>query len=274
MNNQYGNRPNNGSYNQYQQPYGKPNGYQMPPNGYRPQNLAQSGASNAEKEAVFSASGSIIMLILAFIGICSLAYEIISRFVALDFYGLLANVVNYVLELLIVIGFFLAFSHGRKKVLKSNGITLIRVPYMILFYFGIFVFVGSIVWSVLSENYVRLAISCVVFVFNCICFASVNKTLKVARDINWNVSTYGKRAGTFAAIMLIIFSIMSFASVIVNYFVVGGETYSGLLSKFLEGAFDVKVTSVIVAAITFLISIIAAGNMLNFAKKIKRAHGE
>ncbi len=274
-------QPYNQQPNGYQPPYGyqqppQPPYYGQPPQYYasQPQQFVMSPvvASPAEKEAAFSSGSSVFMLILCIVGTINLITGFIGKILTLDIGGILL----YVLNILIVVGTWLTYAYARKNKLSSKGISLIRIPYIIFFVFSVLGFVGNLVIWILTLNIISLIIGIVSFIFQCICFSSVNKTLKLARDINQNKSVTGRKAGSFAAIVLIITAAIQLISEIVGYFTL--ETIKEALEKAgapefltaLIGGGGVMV--IVVAVIAFIVNIAGAIVMLKFGKKVKLAN--
>lgn len=212
------------------------------------------------------------MLILAIVGTINLVTGFIGNVLTLNIAGILASV----LSILIVIGTWLIFVNGRKKKLSSTGVSLVRVPYIIQFIISIFSFIGNLVIWIFTLNVISLLIGIITFIFQCICFASVNKTLKIARDINQDKSVRGKKAGSFAAIVMIIFAVLNLASSVSSFMLleliketlvaVGAPEF---LTSLLGGG---GIIVIVVAIITFLVSISGAIVMLQFGKKVKQAN--
>lgn len=272
---QYGQQQPNGyppQYNQQQPGYPPQYGYQQQPY-YPPQPQAPLTASPDEKEAAFSAAGSVFMLILCIIGTINLITGFIGKILSLDIGGLLL----FVLDVLIVIGSWITFANGKKKKLASNGISLIRVPYVIQFVFFILSFVTNIVVWVFSFNVISMLMGILTFIFQCICFASVNKTLELARDINQNKSVRGRKAGSFAAIIMIITAVIALINEIVDYLlmeavksVLESAGAPDIITKLIGGG---GIMTIVVAVVSFIVSISGAIVMLKFGKKIKQING-
>lgn len=258
-----------------QQPYGQQPYYQQPPQQViimNNQPAAPAKASPAEKDAAFSAASSIFMLILCIVWTVNLITGLAGKIITLNIGGILL----YVLEILIVIGIWITYANARKKKLSSTGISLIRVPYVIQFVFVVFGFIGNIAIWIITFNVLSLIFGILTFIFQCICFSSVNKSLKLARDINQDRSVAGRKAGSFAAIMMIIFAVLQLISEIIGYITLEA------IRKALEGVLpDIilqligggGVIVIIVAVVAFIASISGAIVMLKFGNKIKQVNG-
>lgn len=276
----------------YQQPNGyqqQPNGYQQQPNGYyqqpngyyqpQPQVVVVQQAAPApkatpaEKEAYFGPVSSIFMLIFCIVSTLNLVTSLIGNIISFDISGILLMV----LDILIVIGLWIAYANAKKKNLTTKGISLVRVPYVIQFIFSCFTFVGELVISIITLNILGLLLDILSFVFTCICFSSVNKTLLLAADINKDLPVAGRKAGSFAAIVMIISASLTLIKEIVSYItlaallaVVGSElpALEPLLNMLAGGG----TMTIVSAVVTFIVSISAAIVILQFGKKVKEAH--
>lgn len=253
-----------------QQPY-----YQPPQQTYyapQPAMPVKVNATFAEKEATFSTGGSIFMLILCIVGTINLITGLIGKILSLDIGGILL----FALEILIVVGMWLVFVNSKKKKLSAKGVSLIRIPYVIQFVFSVIAFVVNMAIWIITLNVIGLIIGIISFIFQCICFNSVNKTLILARDINSDNSVAGRKAGYFAAIIMIISAVFELIGEIVNFVIlealkaaleaVLGDTF---LSVLLGGGGAI---TIVVAVITFLVGICGAIVMLQFGKKVKEAN--
>lgn len=251
-----------------QQPY-----YQQPIYIVNQPYVAQKQpASPEEKDAVFSAASSVFMLILCIIGTLNLITSLADKILTLNIGGLFL----YVLEMLIVIGMWVTFANAKRKNLSTKGISLIKVPYVIQFVFSVFSFVGNLVLWFVTMNIVSLLVGIITFILQCICFSSINKTLQLAYDINKDKSVANRKSGSFAAIMMIISAAFTLIGEIVEYFTL--EIIKEALAQF--GAPEIIMTllgsggeiTVVVAVITFIVSISGAIVMLQFGKKVKEAN--
>lgn len=278
----YQQQPQQPPYGYQQQPQ-QPYGYQQQPQPQQPYYAAPQpaaapvvvapvSASPAEKDAAFSSASTIFMLILCIVYTINLVTGLVGKIITLDIGGLLL----YVLEILIVVGIWITFANAKKKKLSSTGISLIRVPYIIQFVFAVLGFAGNLLIWIFTLNIISLIIGLITFIFQCICFSSVNKTLKLARDINQNKSVIGRKAGSFAAIVMIIYAVLNLISEIVGYITLAaisaaleGTAFAWLGSLIGGGGIMV----IVVAVVAFLASISGAIVMLQFGKKIKVING-
>lgn len=300
----YGGYPQQGypqqqqGYPQQQQPYGyqqqQPYGYAQPaqpaqPAYYAPQPQPVAAApvvvaapvvalpaSDAEKKAAFSAASSIFMLVLCIVSTVSLLANIISPFIGFDILGVLGGLVDNILTILMVVGTWLVWANARKNNLSTKGIKLIRVPYIIAFVFGVISNFFGLIGYIITLQVISLVVGIIQFVFYIICFASVNKSLKIAQDINDNKSVADKKSGKFAAIAMIISATLTFIMAIVNYLIAEAL---GELSGFLKFVFNFfigggTIIDLVVSIVAFLASISGAIVMLQFAKKVNEAHGK
>ena len=260
-------QPAGNNYPQPQQPYYPP---QPQPVYYAQPVYVAPKATQAEKDASFMSGGSIFMLILCIVGTINLLTGLVGKIISLDIGGILL----YVLEILIVIGMWITFVNAKRKKLSSTGISLIRVPYVIQFVFAVLSFAGNIAIWIITFNIISLIIGLITFVFQCICFASVNKSLILARDINQDKSVVGRKAGIFAAVMLIIFATFDLIGEILHYLML--EAIKALLGdSFLAmiiGGGGIIV--IIVAVVAFIVNICGAIVMIKFGNKVKQANGQ
>ncbi len=265
-------------YGQPQQPYGQPQQpYAQPQQVVYVAPPMPSGPAKAtveEKEAAFSAAGSIFMLILCIIGTINLITGLIGDIISLNIGGLLL----FVLDILIVIGMWITFANAKRKKLSTKGISLIRVPYIIQFVFSVFSFVGNLVVWFITLNVISLVVGIISFIISCVCFASVKNMLNLARSINGDLSVTGKKAGIAAAVIMIISASITFLQSVVSYLTMAAITEllkskgaPEFLVSLLGGG---GIMVLVVAAVTFLVGICGAIVMIKFSKALKKAHGE
>ena len=226
-------------------------------------------ASPAEKEAFTSTTRGIWMLIAAIVLTINLFTGLISNVLSLNIFGIL----SLVLDILIVVGFWVLFANGRKNKTSSTGINLIRVPYIILFVFEVISFVLHLVIWGMTLNIIGLVFGILSFVFTCICFASVKKTLDMGLLISRNHSVAGRKAGIFAAVVMIISASISLIQSIVSYAVVAvvSKELTGPLATLGNLINGGGIMSLVAAVFSFIASISVAIVLLMFAKKIKKA---
>ena len=231
-----------------------------------------AAASPAEKDALFSTTSSIWMLIAAIVFTLNLIAESISGIIDMKLWGILTLVFYIIMD----VGFWILYAAGRKKKLGSKGISLIKVTYVIEFVCTVLSFVGNLLIWFITLNAISIIMGILTFVFQCICFASVKKTLDMAGAINNDISVAGRKAGVFAAVVMIISSALSLVSRIISYFVMAAllealkDTPLAALASMLSGG---SVMVIIAAVISFLASISVAIVLLQFAKRIERANG-
>lgn len=282
QNNQNSNNPQN-EYPQNGYPgngYPQQNGY--PQNGYPQNGYPQFGypvrpvnASPGEKDAYFSTASSVWMLIACIMITVNMVSVLLENFII--------GIVDTVLNLLIVIGFWMAFANAKKKNLKTTGINLIRIPYIIRFVFLILEFIGNIfLWTVMF-NLFSLMSGILSFIFQCICFSSVKKTLNMALRINEDKSAAGMKAGVFAGVIMIITAAFTFISDMARYLFT-----QAILSLISQGASQIDpaianiintvmggtaALTIVAAVVAFIASISVAIVLLKFHKKIKEVNG-
>ena len=253
---------------QPQQPY-----YQQPA---QPQPVMVTPASEGEKNAYFKSAGSVLMLVVAIIATVGLVISLISNILSLNIFG----IIGMVFSILITVGMWIAWSNAKKKKLNTTGIKLIRIPYLIQFIFVcigfaltfiglILLLIGSdALGSIIGIEGVGEAATLILvftlieqlipFILECIIFASLNKTLKVAQAINSNTSVAGQKAGKALGIILIVAAVINIIFGIV-----------GIILNPLTGIFGLIST-----LFTAVYMIIGAVILLGFAKNLNAAHGQ
>ncbi len=252
-----------------QQPYYPPQQPYYPP---QPQAPVAVPATPAEKNAFFSAAGSVFMLIFCIVSTLSLVTGLVGDILSFDF----GSILLIVLDILMVIGLWITFANAKKQKIATNGISLIKVPYTIQFVFTCIGFGFNVIIWIATLNVISLLVGILSFVFTAICYSSVKKTLVMAKEINLHHSVRGRKAGSFAAIMMIISGALELAGTIVGQLTLAAITamleelgMEGL--AFLLGGASTVVY--VVAAVAFLAKISGAIVLLQFGKKIKAANG-
>ena len=236
-----------------------------------PQTVAP--ASAAEKAALFSAGGSLWMLVAAIVATVSLVTTFVGNVLTLNIFGF----IGMVLDILIAVGLWVTFAKCRKKSLGAGGIKLIKIPYIILFVFTVIGFVFDLIGGIfmalatLGLGIIPLLLNILTFVFECICFASVKKTLNVAQDIAQDKSAAGKKTGIFAAVVMIIVAALNLIGDISGYLLMDAlaDALPGFLGTLLGTS---GIITIVVAVVSFLASISVALVLIQFHKKIKSAH--
>ncbi len=273
---QNGSEPNAPQPN-YQQPnyqpvYQQPVYVQQPVYIQQPAPAQPQHATEAEKHALFSTTGGIWMLIACIVLTVNIGTTLIDSILSLNFSGF----VGILLDVLIVIGFWITFAGGRRKAFSPAGISLIKVPFIIQFVFSVLTFAGNAVLWGITLNFISLVVGIITFVFHCIYFSSIKKTLNMAGRINRNKSVAGQKAGIFAAVMMIISAALTLASTLVSYFryaVLADALISKLpeslrfIANFLLGG-DGPMT-IVAAVITFVASISVAIVLIQFGNRMK-----
>lgn len=261
----------------YQQPAQQPQQpYYQQPVAPQPQPVMVIPASEGEKNAYFKSAGSVLMLIVAIIATVGLVISLISNILTLNIFG----IIGMVFSILITVGMWIAWANAKKKKLNTTGIKLIRIPYLIQFIFAVIgfalTFIGLILIMIGSdalgsiigvEGLGKLGIPILVFtliqqlipfVLECVVFALLNKTLKVAQTINSNLSVAGQSAGKGLGIILIIAAAIDIIFGIV-----------GIILNPLTGIFSL-ISTLFQAAYMIIGAVIALG----FAKNLNAAHGQ
>ena len=228
--------------------------------------VTQAPASPAEQNALFKSAGSFWMLIAAIVATVNLVSILVDDIFSLNIFGMLL----IVLDILIVVGFWVTFANGRKQKLSAAGIKLIKVPYIIQYVFYVIRFALDLVGCILVFNVIGLLLGLITFIVETICFASVKKSLNVAQDIADNKSVAGRKAGKFAAIFMIISSVFSLVLELVKYFTGIGASPIEFIAKLLGSG--VGIITIVSGVIALLVNISGAIVLLKFARKLKAAH--
>lgn len=189
----------------------------------------------------------------------------------------LSGIGNFIFNVLMVIGMWITFANAKKEKLSTSGLSLIRVPYTIKFVFHVIGFSFSVILYLVALNIFGLIGGIITFVFSCICYSSIKKTLVVATTINKDRTVIGKKVGIFAAVVMIINASFSLISSITSDIF---STLSSLLeligeeeTEEIKAVFDaLHNISIVVSIVAFLASISGALVILQFAKRIKKAH--
>lgn len=250
---------------------------QVPPQ--QPQTAGLAPATEAEKNAYFKSAGSVLMLVVCIVGTLSLVFGIIAPLLSFQLVSFIFGLIGSILTILIVVGMWIAWSNAKKKTLNTTGIKLIRIPYIIQFIFMVIGSAVTIITTILAmtaggvagevtdtEGAAAVGIGALAivllqalipFIFNCIIFASLNKTLKVAQSINNNNAVPGQKAGKALGIVLIISAVIDIILGIVGV-IFNPLSIMSLISTIFSAAY----------------MIIAAVVLLGFAKNLNAAHGQ
>ena len=229
-------------------------------------------ATDAEKNALFSVAGSVMMMVYAIVISVSTYFSLMGDIVSLNILGIFGVVFN----VLTVIGVWVLFATAKKKKLSTAGITLIKVPFVINFVFGIIGGVFGLILNIVTFNFGGLFINLLKFVFNIIYFASISKLLKIGMSIEKDQSVFGMKAGMFAAVATIIFAVINLigaiidkiaGSVILNFIMEQIGSVSGLDEITMAGS-GVIAIGWVAMIIEFLVSIYAAVMIILFNKKL------
>lgn len=245
----------------------------------QPQPVGTAPATEAEKNAYFKSAGSVLMLVVCIIATLSLIFEIIAPLLQFAVLTFVFGLIGSILTILILVGMWIAWSNAKKKTLNTTGIKLIRIPYIIQFIFMVIGSAVTIITTILAmtaegvagevtdtEGAAAVGIGALAivllqalipFIFNCIIFASLNKTLKVAQSINNNNAVPGQKAGKALGIVLIISAVIDIILGIVGV-IFNPLSIMSLISTIFSAAY----------------MIIAAVVLLGFAKNLNAAHGQ
>lgn len=250
---------------------------QVPPQ--QPQTAGLAPATEAEKNAYFKSAGSVLMLVVCIVGTLSLVFGIIAPLLSFQLVSFIFGLIGSILTILIVVGMWIAWANAKKNTLNPTGIKLIRIPYIIQFIFTVIGFAVVFITGILAitalgatgeatgtEAATDVGIGAlvfaliqptIIFIFDCIIFASLNKTLKAAQCINNNTTAVGQKAGKALGIVLIIAAVINIILGIVGL-ILNPLGFMSLISTIIETAFW----------------IIGAVILLGFAKNLNSAHGQ
>lgn len=240
-------------------------------NNFIPQD---NSASAAEKEALFSSAGSIWMLVAAIVSTVSLITTLVGDILSLNIFGF----VTLILDILITVGFWVTFAKCRKNKLGAGGIKLIKIPFIILFVFTVIGFALDLVSGIfmviatIGLGIIPLFITILTFVFQCIMFSSVKKTLDVAQDIAEGKSVAGRKTGIFAAVVIIIVAALELLGEIMGFVLMSAlaDALPGFLGTILGAG---GIITIVVAVVSFLASISVALVLIQFHKRMKQING-
>lgn len=237
-----------------------------------PQAPEDMPATDAEKNALFSVAGSVMMMVYAIVLSISTYFSVMGDIVSLNFLGLS----GIIFDVLTVVGVWILFVTAKKKKLSATGVTLIRVPFVIVFIFSLIGDIFGLNLSIVTLNGLGIVISILKFVFNIIYFASIIKLLKMGTAIEKNKSVMGKKAGIFAAVATIIFAAVNLADALIDK-LVGNVLLTFIIEKLgpALGLDEISAAGSGVAAIgyvaiivEFLVSVYAAVMIITFNKKL------
>lgn len=268
--------PNCGAEQETPQPQPAP---QQTPPPVAGQPVAAATATEQEKSAFFKSAGSVLMLVVCIIATVSVVFAIISQILSFNILNIIFALIGSVLGILIIVGMWMAWSNSKKKTLNPTAIKLIRIPYIIQFIFACIGFGATFITTILAmigtgvvgeasgatgEAALGIGIliftliaTAIPFVFTCVIFASLNKTLKVAQNINENRSAMGQKAGKALGIILIIYAAINVILGIVGLIVNPLTGIRSLITTFIQAAYW----------------IVGAVILLGFAKNLNIAHG-
>lgn len=260
-----------------QQGYVQP-GYVPPPQPVMQPVQAAPAISNApaterEKKALFSVGGSIFMLIASIVFSVGLVTGLIGSILDLSISGIF----NTIFDILIAVGLWLVFANGKKKSLSTASISLIRVPYIIMFVFAVIGFAFDLIIWIVTLNVLSLIFGIAAFVVRCICYSSIMKSLNVALRVNRNLTCVGMKTGIFAAVIMIVSASLTLIEDIISNLVwqvlVEGLAKLGGFGVFLARLLGAGSTMGIVAmVVSFLSQIAIAIVLIQFGKKMQEAH--
>jgi hypothetical protein len=186
----------------------------------------------------------------------------------------IGGIIGEVFDILMVAGAWLVYVNGRKRKLSTTGISLIRIPYVISFIFTTITSVFTIIANIVTLNVFSFLSNLILLIVRCIFFSSINNTLKMARDVNRDQTVIGRKAGSFAAIITIVFAVFNLISSIATYLaamalaeVLGGNEFTAAIMNIFVGS--VGVMTLVAAGVTFLTNIAGALVLLQFGKKVK-----
>ena len=229
-------------------------------------------ATEAEKNALFSVAGGLMMLIYAIAASVSLIFGFLGDVLSFNILGIL----GVIFDILTVVGLWVLWGTAKAKKLTPAGVTLIKVPFVIMFIFSLIGGIFGLILNLITFNLGELLVNLFKFIFSIIYFSSINKLLKHGQAIEKDQTVNGKKAGMFAAVVTIIIAVINLIGAIMDK-VTGNailaflvEHVGNMIPGLAEAGITVVVLGYIAIAIEFLVSIYAAVMIINFNKKLSK----
>lgn len=230
-------------------------------------------ATDAEKNAVFSAAGGVAMMVFAIILSVSAFFYFLDVLVAVNVFGLVVSL----LKAAAAVGVWLTFVSAKRRKLSSKGLTLVRIPFVVTFAFTL---IGTALhvtmYVVYSFEFLPFLIDLMKFILNIIYFVTVDRLLRAGVSIEKDVSVPGKISGSFTAIATAIFALICFAGAL-YYEIAGDALLKIMLSNVLPllgldgisaAGSGVAAVGYVAASVEFLAGVYAAALIVNFNKKL------
>lgn len=226
-------------------------------------------ASQAERVALVRSESCAWMLIACILCTVSVLLTLLYDVFALNVLGLFPLII----DVLVLTGLWLTFANGKRRILSSAGIKLVKFPFTIAFVFNVIKFAFVIYVWIYMMNVLNLFLSVLSFVFYCACFASIYRVLGIAGEINRNRSAGGRFAGAFAGVCLIVYAMLSLASALAQYF--GLDVILSSLNElgvpYISGVMGLGgLLTLVMAAVAFLANVCLGAALITFDKKLKR----
>ena len=226
-------------------------------------------ASPAEKDAFFRTGGGLWMLIAAIVVTANFLAGVISFS--------LSSIFGSVLNVLIVVGFWVTWGKCRGKKLGAAGIKLIKIPFIIKFVFTVIGFVFTVIGQALTFQLISLLLGILSFVFDAIVFSTIKKALSVAGTIAEDKPAIGKKVGIAGAVIIIISAVISLLKDIFSPSV--WTIIMSLMAQFMPQEISLPFGSLaamgyVAMVVSFLASISIAIVIIKFSKNLKSAHAE
>ena len=251
-----------------------------PQQGYPQQGYPQQGypqpapapqpvtASPAEKDAFFRTGGGLWMLIAAIVVSVNFLAGIISFS--------LSSILGSVLNVLIVVGFWVTWARCRGKKLGATGIKLSKIPFIIKFVFTVIGFAFTVIGQAITFQLISLLLGILSFVFDAIVFSTIKKALTVAGTIAEDKPVFGKKVGIAGAVIIIISAVITLIKDILSPSV--WTIIMTMMANFLPDMnmpfASLAAMEYVGMAVSFLASISIAIVVIKFSKNLKAAHAE
>ncbi len=245
---------------------------------------------SAKKEAVFSTASSLLMLILCIVTTVQVILSLATNFPS--------SIFSNILPILMTIGMWITYSASCKKQSKTVGLQLIRIPFIIKFVATIILWVIVAVLSIVAivgamgsdssegiivaAGAILLVLSLIVLGFVYFYFRSINGCIKSGIAIVKDKSVNTNVSGKFAAIVLIVYGLLT----VLPQIALGGVILSGspLIEDLLNSIGLAQLTdtilslltgngamTIVTAVVSLAVSVIEAILIFGYIGRVKKA---
>ncbi len=244
---------------------------------------------SAKKEAVFSTASSLLMLILCIVTTVQVILSLATNFPS--------SIFSNILPILMTIGMWITYSASCKKQSKTVGLQLIRIPFIITFVATIILWVivavlsivaivgamGSDKGNIVAAGAILLVLSLIVLGFVYFYFRSINGCIKSGISILKDKSVDTNISGKFAAIVLIVYGLLT----VLPQIALGGVILSGspLIEDLLNSIGLAQLTdtilslltgngamTIVTAVVSLAVSVIEAILIFRYIARVKKAN--